>query len=108
MADVASITHEVAFIDFPHDAVALGTGEDNADSSGTTAQGRGPEQWIERRPGIVLARPRPQPQVLVLHNQVTLGRCDIDATFLELLAIDGKTGRQRTRLGQDRVERRTE
>jgi hypothetical protein len=32
-----------------------------------------------------------------LHDKMAFGRRDIDMASLELLAIDGKTGRQRTR-----------
>src|SRR5690242_2982507 len=39
---------------------------------------------------------------------MALGRRDIDAAFFQLLAIGGETGRQRSRLGQNGIERRAE
>jgi hypothetical protein len=89
-------------------AVPQHPGEDGANRPGTTAEGRGPEQRVQRRPGVVLARPRSQPQLLALHNEVTLGRRDIDMTSLKLLAIRGELGRERTGLSEDGIERRTE
>jgi hypothetical protein len=74
--------------------VVQGTRKDHPDHPGRVLAGGAAEQWVDGRPVAVLARAAGQVHVAGPHQDMVIGRGDVDAPGLDRFAVLDVGGRQ--------------
>jgi hypothetical protein len=107
---ISAYGYSAALTDGPQagGAVAQRSGEHHADRSRAAAQRRRAQHRIDRRARVVLARTDSERDAVTFHQQVAIGRRNVNMSLAQDFPVFGELGRQRPGTCQQLIEGRPE